>query len=149
MNRGSRFHFLGLIKCFKCLYCIKSMIFYLWCSLFYCLFTRSTTTSQSVAHVFFCSLSSSFHSFFFFFNCALHCPSRSPPRPFPSGWKAILVLDWRMMLLLRESLHQHWGKREKSSGGVVVPWGAIAVMGELSNAPLSKLPSKHHVTTRD
>lgn len=63
------------------------------------------------------------------------------------------------MLLLRESLHQHQERREergdeskegeKSSGGVVAPWGAVAVMGELSNAPLSKLPSKHHVTTRD
>ena len=66
-----------------------------------------------------------------------------------------MVVDWRMMLLLRESLHQHQERiaehkeREKSSGGVVAPWGAVAVMGELSNAPLSKLPSKHHVTTRD
>lgn len=38
---------------------------------------------------------------------------------------------------------------EKSSRGVVAPWGAVVVMGELSNAPLSKLPRKHCVTTRD
>lgn len=96
-----------------------------------------------------------------FFNIlsALYIPTLSTPLPsphlLPPGWKAILVVDWRMMLLLRESLHQHRGmrgerkEREKSSGGVVAPWGAVAVMGELSNAPLSKLPSKHHVTTRD
>lgn len=96
-------------------------------------------------------------------SSSLHCTYIFPPSPLPSlrphllppGWKAILVVDWRMMLLLRESLHQHRGRRgerkerEKSSGGVVAPWGAVAVMGELSNAPLSKLPSKHHVTTRD
>lgn len=89
-------------------------------------------------------------------------PTPPPPVLLPPGWKAILVLDWRMMMLLRESLHQHRGGRgerssrreaerggEKSSGGVVAPRGAVAVMGELSNAPLSKLPSEHHVTTRD
>lgn len=40
-------------------------------------------------------------------------------------------------------------ERESSSGGVAAPRGAVAVMGELSNGPLSKLPSEHHVTTRD
>lgn len=65
------------------------------------------------------------------------------------------------MLLLRESLHQWRGRRRREpregergwgggcSGGVLAPRGAVAVMAELSNAPLSKLPSERHVTTRD
>lgn len=75
-----------------------------------------------------------------------------------------------MMLLLRESLRRRPGGKtrrrrrreaerqrgreaerrgENGSGGVAAPRGAVAVMGELSNGPLSKLPSEHHVTTRD
>ena len=52
---------------------------------------------------------------------SLHCTfPPSPPHPvshplppisLPPGWKAILVVDWRMMLLLRESLHQRRGRR--------------------------------------
>lgn len=80
---------------------------------------------------------------------------------FPPSWTRghFRELDWRMMLLLRESLHQWRGRRgepkergrdrERGSGGVLAPRGAVAVMGELSNAPLSKLPSERHVTTRD
>lgn len=67
-----------------------------------------------------------------------------------------------MMLLLRESLHQWRGRRgeesprregaaegEGGSGGALAPRGAVAVMGELSNAPLSKLAGERRVTTRD
>lgn len=51
---------------------------------------------------------------------------------------------------MSQSISIEGGERketEKSSGGEVAPWGVVAVMGELSNAPLSKLPSKqpcHH-----
>lgn len=71
---------------------------------------------------------------------------------------ATVAADWRMMLLLREPLRGRPGGRggrraerreENSSGGVAAPRGAVAVMGELSNGPLSKLPSERHVTTRD
>lgn len=63
-----------------------------------------------------------------------------------SGWKAILLVDWRMMLLLREQLHQLKERRRRRG---LPPQGAVGLMGELSNAPLSKLPSKHGVTARD
>lgn len=55
----------------------------------------------------------------------------------------------------REEEERAQGEREREggvggrSGGVLAPRGAVAVMAELSNAPLSKLPSERHVTTRD
>lgn len=96
----------------------------------------------------------------------LPAPSSCPHSSSPPGPEAVAELDWRMMLLLRESLHQRRGRsrrepRERGrervgwwvvggcSGGVLAPRGAVAVMAELSNAPLSKLPSERHVTTRD
>lgn len=47
------------------------------------------------------------------FHCPLYTPSfhLCLPHLLPPEWKAISVVDWRMMLLLRESLHQWWGRR--------------------------------------
>lgn len=46
----------------------------------------------------------------------------------------------------RGGREQEEKKLRRSSGSL---GGAVAMMGELSNAPLSKLPRKHCVTTRD
>lgn len=62
-----------------------------------------------------------------------------------------LIGEW-CCYLESQSISTEGGERketEKSSGGEVAPWGVVAVMGELSNAPLSKLPSKHHAATQD
>ncbi len=135
------FSFWDLIILFTCIIISQSQFFF-------CCFSKCFSAHSPAVMVF-------QHSLCTVYSHPLPYPTLSSPHLLPPGWKAILVVDWRMMLLLRESLHQHRGmrgerkEREKSSGGVVAPWGAVAVMGELSNAPLSKLPSKHHVTTRD
>lgn len=59
-----------------------------------------------------------------------------------------------MMLLLRVTSsvtreeRRAQGEREAQEE-CWLPGGAVAVMGELSNAPLSKLPGERRVTTRD
>lgn len=47
------------------------------------------------------------------FHCPLYTPSLHLclPHLLPPEWKAISAVDWRMMLLLRESLHQRQGRR--------------------------------------
>lgn len=50
------------------------------------------------------------------FSLSLHCTHLlllPPPICSLLDRKAILVVDWRMMLLLRESLHQHRGRRAR------------------------------------
>lgn len=75
--------------------------------------------------MFFCSLSGSYGFPTFslcciFPPCTLQSPPAQPPTPphdlLPPGWKAILVVDWRMMLLLRESLHQHQERERRARG---------------------------------
>ena len=49
----------------------------------------------------------------------------------------------------RERGRERERERERSPGRTVALQGVVAVMGELSNAPLSKLPSMHGVTAWD
>lgn len=60
-------------------------------------------------NVFFSSVSCSYDYLLIGYNMLpIHPPF---PPACAHGWKVISVLDWRMMLLLRESVHQHWGRR--------------------------------------
>lgn len=82
----------------------------------------------------------------------MHSPTPDPPNMLMDEKSfRCLIGEW-CCYLESQSISTEGGERketEKSSGGEVAPWGVVAVMGELSNAPLSKLPSKHHAATQD
>lgn len=60
------------------------------------------------------------------------------PRLFSgAGWKAILLVDWRMMLLLRAALHQAEGASEGFLPGVQLCWWVSCQMPHCPNYPAS------------
>lgn len=70
-----------------------------------------------------------------------------------SGWKAILLVDWRMMLLLREQLHQLKERRRDGEGflpRVHLGWWVSCQMPHCPNYPASTVsPPGTHLQRSD
>lgn len=77
-----------------------------------------------------------------FYFISLYCCSLSlDEKPF-----CCLIGEW-CCYLEHGTISQGGGKKTRERD--VTPWGAVSVMGGLSNAPLSKLPSEQRVTAWD